>query len=133
MNYIYFIMSQIGGVVNCIINPTDPDNKDYVCSEAEFVKDTINLWYFLPALMLIYVPLVFIRDMRKLAWSHLLSNILIFVVLFIVIGYSTDNVIKEGPTLNPFATAKAYKAISYAAGSFEGIAVLMPLRLVVKD
>lgn len=87
----------------------------------------------MPILMLIYVPLVWIRDMRKLAWSHLLSNILIFIVLIIVICYSTDNIVKEGPTLNPFATAKAYKAISYASGSFEGIAVLMPLRLVVKD
>lgn len=38
VNYIYFIMSQIGGVINCIIKPDDPDNANYDCSEATYVQ-----------------------------------------------------------------------------------------------
>lgn len=38
VNYIYFIMSQIGGVINCIIKPDDPDNVNYDCSEATYVQ-----------------------------------------------------------------------------------------------
>mmetsp|Transcript_17803 Transcript_17803/g.22410 ORF Transcript_17803/g.22410 Transcript_17803/m.22410 type:complete len:301 (-) Transcript_17803:58-960(-) len=124
----------MGSVISCAQHPKNEAIANYNCAEAKTVHDNVNLWLFLPILMLIYVPLVWIRDMRKLAWSHLLSNILIAVVLISVIIYASDNLAKDGPTLNPLIEASSsYTAISYASGSFEGIAVLMPMRLVVQD
>lgn len=79
--------------MSCISKPKDDGNSDYNCSEAGTVHENVNLWFFFPILMIIYVPLVWIRDMRKLAWSHLLSNVLIFIVLITVICYSTDNLV----------------------------------------
>jgi|Transcript_28323 amino acid permease len=98
------------------------------------VHDNVKLWYFLPALMLIYVPLVWIRDMEKLAWSHLLGNILILTVVTAVIVYSGLEIGDTGKVYkNDFITKDAIKAVPYSAFAFEGVAVVMPLREIVAD
>ena len=88
----------------------------------------------MPILMLIYVPLVWIRNMEKLAFTHLLGNILILVVTFTVMVYGGIEIADNGKAyFNPAFTVSSYKAIPYSAFAFEGVAVVMPLRLIVED
>ena len=76
-NYVYFIASQMGSVINCARPNADAEN----CFKPEFVSKSVHLWYLLPILMIIYVPLVWIRNMEKLAFTHLISDIVIVFVL----------------------------------------------------
>ena len=94
----------------------------------------MNLWIFLPILFVIYTPLVWIRDMEKLAWSHLLGNILILIVITAVIVYSGLEIGDEGQVhKNKFFQTDFIKAVPYSAFAFEGVAVVMPLREIVAD
>ena len=75
----------MGSVINCV--HSNPDPSEYadwkeVCAESMTVKHEVNLWlWFLPTLLLIFSPLVFVRDMEKLAWSHLLADFIILTVV----------------------------------------------------
>lgn len=99
------------------------------------VKENVNLWLIFPvALFLIFTPLVFIRDMEKLAWSHLLGNILILVVISAVVVFSGLEIADTGVVYKEsFITNHAVKAVSLSAFAFEGVAVVMPLREIVED
>ena len=124
----------MGSIISCAKYPKKAEDPDYNCAKAESVKENINIWIFFPILLIAYTPLVLIRDMKKLAWSHLLSNILVTSVLISVIVFASKNMHDEGATLNAgFMADNWYRAPSYAAGSFEGVAVLMPMRLIVAD
>ena len=83
VNYCYFITSQMGSVINCSHSDADPNT----CNKPIFVKEQVPLWYFLPVLMLVYVPLVCIRSMEKLAFTHLISDILILTVVTAIFIY----------------------------------------------
>jgi len=120
----------MGGIINCI--QTDFADTD-TCATAEEVKKNVNIWLFMPILLVIYVPLVMIRDMRRLAWSHLLSNILVGSVIISIIIINITKIANHGATFNPPVGAEWYSSPSWAAGSFEGVAVLMPMRLIVQD
>ena len=128
INYIYFIASQVGSVFNCA-----GDNPVANCSQADIVKDDVQIWYFFPALFCIYVPLCWIRDMEKLAWSHLVGNILILTVVVSVVYFSTSNIVKHSTAPQAAFTPLFFKAIPYSAFAFEGVAVVMPLREIVAD
>ena len=132
----------MGSIISCAQYPNEGkvefnpevEGEAYNCGQAERVKENVNIWIFFPILLCVYTPLVMIRDMKKLAWSHLLSNILVTAVLISVIVFAGKNMADEGATLNPaFMSDNWYRAPSYAAGSFEGVAVLMPMRLIVAD
>ena len=118
----------MGAVIDCI-NTGLPG-----CSRALIVHESIQLWWFMPVLMAIYVPLCCVRDMEKLAWSHLLGNILILLVIVSIIASGAVEVADTGfKTGNPLITSQFYVAIPYSAFAFEGVAVLMPLREIVAD
>ena len=130
----------MGSVINCVRD--DPDIAKYpdwtsVCAESMNVKENVNLWiWFLPSLLLIFSPLVFVRDMEKLAWSHLLAD---FIILTVVAGVFTFAGIQIGDQGGfkfgelSLATNVFFKAIPYSAFAFEGVAVVLPLREIVED
>ena len=97
------------------------------------VYDGVQLWYFLPVLMIIYVPLCWIRDLEKLAWSHLVGDVVILTVVTVICIYSGIEIADTGVTLNPGFTPVFFKAIPYSAFAFEGVAVVLPLRSIVQD
>ena len=128
-NYIYFISSSMGSVINCARSGADPAT----CSVATEVFNGVNLWYFMPVLMLIYVPLVWIRNMEKLAFTHVIADLIILVTVVTLLVYGGINISEKGATVNPLFTNRSYIAVSYSALAFEGIAVVMPLRLIAAD
>jgi len=134
-NYVYFIASQMGSILNCAKSGanTDPSDEN-ACFQPMEVRKSVNLWYFLPILMVIYVPLVWIRDMEKLAFTHLISDVIIVVVvvsIFVLAGINLSDM--PEPNVSPLATIEFYKAIPYSAFAFEGVAVVLPLRDIVAD
>jgi len=84
--------------------------------------------------MAIYVPLVWIRDMEKLAFTHLISDVIILVVIVSIFVQSGRNMGDAGQVyVSPLWTTQFYKAIPYSAFAFEGVAVVLPLRDIVAD
>ena len=134
-NYVYFIASQIGSIFNCAKRADYDWPEDTNCAEYMNVKEYVNLWAIFPAtLFIIFTPLVFIRDMEKLAWSHMLGNVLILVVIAAVVVFSGIHIADTGVVHNEdFITNHAAKAIPLSAFAFEGVAVVMPLREIVED
>ena len=139
-NYVYFISSQMGSVINCIGDNPDPvaypDWTTY-CADSKIVKEEVNLWlWFLPSLLVIFSPLVFVRDMEKLAWSHLLADFIILTVVAGVFTFSGIKIHNQGGfriSELSLATNVFFKAIPYSAFAFEGVAVVLPLREIVED
>ena len=97
------------------------------------MAEDVQLWYLLPILMLIYVPLVWIRDMEKLAFTHLISDVIILVVIVSIFVMSGKNLGETEVHVSPLFTAQFYKAIPYSAFAFEGVAVVLPLRDIVEN
>ena len=128
-NYVYFIASQMGSVLNCARGDADP----LTCFKPEYVSSDVQLWYLLPILMLIYVPLVWIRDMEKLAFTHLISDVIILVVIVSIFVMAGRNMAETEVHVSPIATVQFYKAIPYSAFAFEGVAVVLPLKNIVAD
>ena len=129
-NYVYFITSQMGSIINCSRSGANVTT----CWNPVNVNEEVQLWYFLPILMAIYVPLVWIRNMEKLAFTHLISDIIIFIVLISIFVYAGINLGDLGEVqVSPLFTIQFYKAIPYSAFAFEGVAVVMPLRDIVED
>lgn len=128
-NYVYFIASQMGSVLNC----ARPGAIEETCWDPEVVYKEVQLWYLLPILMAIYVPLVWIRNMEKLAFTHLISDVIIFFVVISIFVYAGINLADEGASVSPLFTVQFYKAIPYSAFAFEGVAVVLPLRDIVAD
>ena len=88
----------------------------------------------MPILMVIYIPLVWIRSMEKLAFTHLISDVLILTVVVAVFTYASINIADVGEvTINPLFTPVFFKAVPYSAFAFEGVCVVMPLREIVED
>lgn len=119
----------MGSVLSCAKDSAVPTE----CWKPEIVYKDVELWYLLPILMVIYVPLVWIRDMEKLAFTHLISDVIILVVvvsIFVQAGRSMGDI---GVQESPLFTVQFYKAIPYSAFAFEGVAVVLPLRDIVAD
>ena len=130
-NYVYFISSQMGSVMNCAKSDADPTT----CALDADVYDQVHIWYFLPILLVIYVPLVWIRDMSKLAWTHLVGDVIIIAVVVSIFAYAGIHVADNSGTLyfNPPITTQVVSAVPYCAFAFEGVAVVLPLRDIVAD
>ena len=103
-NYVYFIASQMGSVINCARSGADSNT----CGSPEVVYDSVQIWYFLPILMAIYVPLVWIRDMEKLAFTHLISDVVILFVISTIFVYAGISLADNGPSVSPLITAQFY-------------------------
>jgi hypothetical protein len=46
--------------------------------------------------MLIYVPLVWIRKMEKLAFTHIISDVLIIIVILAIFAFGGVNIADNG-------------------------------------
>ncbi len=119
----------MGSVINCSRSGADED----ICALDDVVKESVNLWIFLPILMIVYVPLVWIRNLEKLAFTHLIGDVVIIIVITTCMTYAGIEIGDHGAEVNPLVTPVFFKAVPYAAFAFEGIAVLLPLRDVVED
>ena len=77
----------MGSVINCVRD--DPTSPNWNCAESMQVKEDVNLYlWFFPSLLVIFTPLVFVRDMEKLSWSHLLADFIILTVVAGVFAFS---------------------------------------------
>ena len=136
-NYVYFISSQIGSIFYC--NRDLSDAEIATCGEALLVKENVNLWWFLPALMCVFVPLVWIRKMEKLAFTHLIGDVIIITVVTTVLVYAGQRFVTnpglaiETGAVSTYITSSAVSAVPYSAFAFEGVAVVLPLRDIVAD
>ena len=134
INYVYFISSQLGSIINCNKDGADTDlSNPQNCGNALEVKDNVNLWlWFAPTLLIIYTPLVWIRSMEKLAWTHLLGDVIIITVIIVIMAEGGIQIADHGKLeVNPLFTTQFFKAIPYSAFAFEGVAVVLPLRQIV--
>ena len=84
INYVYFISSQVGSIFVCNQDGIDVST----CGQATIVHENMNLWWFMPVLMVVFTPLVFIRKMEKLAFTHLIGDVIIITVVTAVFVYS---------------------------------------------
>ena len=99
-NYVYFIASQMGSVMNCLKDGAVAET----CANPFSVNDDVNLWLFFPILMVIYVPLVWIRDMEKLAFTHLISDVIILVVIVSIFVQSGRELAETEVHISPLFT-----------------------------
>ena len=139
-SYVFFISSQIGAVINCIVLPEGLDTDN--CSDPLEMNSgghgVINKWYFLIALYIIYIPLVWIRKTEKLAFTHILSDIIIVFVILTVLVFG-GKAAKERPhnqdlVHQGFMGVSGFGVgVSSAVYAFEGIAVVLPVRNIAKD
>ena len=84
--------------------------------------------------MLVYVPLVMIRRMEKLAWTHLVSDVLILTVVGAIFVYGGIEIADNDEIIvNDLVTGKFFLAIPFSAFAFEGVAVVLPLREITED
>ena len=120
----------MGSIINC----AKPDAISATCWKPEIVYDAVPIWYLLPILMVIYVPLVWIRNMEKLAFTHLISDIIILFVVVSIFYFAGASLVDFGEvqiSTSHLVTAEFYQAIPYSAFAFEGVAVVLPLRDIV--
>lgn len=89
VNYVYFIQTQGNQVINCISNSNDTQ-----C--AFYAEPPVPYLYFLPILLCVYLPLVWIRKTEKLAFTHIISDVLIAVTLITVCIYAGSNISANG-------------------------------------
>ena len=83
--YIYFVATQFGGeggVLQCMTSVlADPDD----CSDG-FIFDR---WYWMPIILAVLAPLMFIRHMKVFAWTYLFVDIALIFSLAMIVIYST--------------------------------------------
>jgi solute carrier family 36 (proton-coupled amino acid transporter) len=113
-------------VIQCATTPKDSSNPK-LCLGGTF----INKWWFLPIIMAIYVPLVWVRKIEKFAKTHVFADIMIFATLVACITYATIHDVRN----NGFTTEgfKAFNpalwpdAIGFSVYAFEGIGIILPV------
>ena len=72
--------------------------------------------------------------MEKLAFTHVIGDVIILTVVGAIFVYAGMEIADTGVVhQNAFFTAKSYAAIPYSAFAFEGVAVVLPLRDIVED
>ena len=73
--------------------------------------------------------------MSKLAWTHLLGDVIIVTVVVSIFAYAGKSVAANDGTIyfNPPITSQVISAVPYCAFAFEGVAVVLPLKDIVAD
>lgn len=56
-------------------------------------KEKLNLWYYGIMCVMIYVPLCWIRDLKKFARFHLLADFIILSVVICIVFYASDRLV----------------------------------------
>jgi amino acid permease len=107
---------------------------------AMLVADTsvFSRWWFMAPLLLMFIPLIWIRKTEKLAFTHILSDVIIFVVIITICIYGGFAVSSNGfePGFNNIAwmgVPGISTGISTSVLAFEGIGVVLPTRDIAAD
>ena len=90
--YIYFFVTQFGGeggVLQCALSVNGNPND---CSDG-FV---MNKWYWMPIVMLMLVPLVWIRNMKSFAWTYTFIDIAAILSLVTLCVYAAKSSVEQG-------------------------------------
>lgn len=117
--YVYFISKNLQQMIHEAMVISNP--------EAGY----INKWYFGLACFCIYVPLVMVRKIDKLAVTHLFGDIMIFTTLGVLIGYGVVSLQNNGgfktEGIAPINMALFPDAIGFSVYAYEGIGVILPI------
>ena len=97
----------------------------------------VTKWWFLIAFYIIYIPLVWIRKTEKLAFTHLLSDIIIaFVITTCLVFGGKAYKVRPDEGLKSqgwMGMSGLGVGVSSAVYAFEGIAVILPVRDIAQD
>lgn len=95
----------------------------------------VSPWYFGVMLVVIYVPLCWIRKIEILAPTHLFADAMICITLFVLMFYAFTRIEEKAgfahvPAVN---NATFLDAIGASVYSYEGIGVVLPIYEVTKN
>lgn len=138
-NYCYFICSQLAAVVNCINIPAGVEaDKCYLPTNLNDGHTNISKYLFLGPLLLIFVPLVWIRKTEKLAFTHVISDVIIFIVIATICTFGAMALSDNG--LSTTLPSEGWQGIggmatgvSSSVLAFEGIGVVLPVKDLAAD
>jgi amino acid permease len=100
--------------------------------------DGLSKWVFVIPFFVIYIPLVWIRKTEKLAFTHLISDVIIAFVILTIMTYGGMAVTSRPHNedlvsqwyMGPAGIGVGISSSSYA---FEGIACVLPVREITAD
>ena len=115
--YIYFIASQLTGVLDAAYNTTLPNNFK---------------WWFMPLCFVILFPLVLVRKIQTFAKFHVFGDVMIFITLTVIVIFTSVSVSNNGwldtsPSIPWFNKKLWPDSIGFAIYAFEGIGVILPV------
>lgn len=117
--YVYFIV----GTMQCIVY-------DAMIYQGIEEPAMVNKWIFGAIVFAIYVPLVWVRNMTKLASTHLFGDIMIILTVLFILGYAIEHVISKGhfntknePAIN---TRLFPNAFGFSVFAFCGMGTVLP-------
>jgi len=91
-------------------------------------------------MLCIFVPLVWIRKTEKLAFTHILSDIIIAFVITVICVEAGINLDDFGVQQSPTMAEEAYinigglaTGLAASVMAFEGVAVVLPTRDIAED
>ena len=89
----------------------------------------------MPICLAIYVPLVMVRKIEVFAATHVFGDVMIFITIVIIIGYASASLSNNGPKFDDISPVGPLWAdsIGFAAYTYEGIGVVLPIREVTAD
>ena len=84
---------------------------------------------------MIYVPLCLIKQIHKLAFTHLLADVIIFInlIYYIVLAIVKIADIGMGPDIEMYNPSTYLLMLGMAIYSFEGISMILPIKSAMKD
>ena len=71
--------------------------------------------------------------MEKLAFTHLIGDVMVFVALTMVTVFAAKEVHANGFKEVPFVTSNFPLALSYAVFAFEGVGVVLPIMEITEN
>lgn len=119
--YIYFIASQITGILNAAYDTTLPNHFK---------------WWFMPVCFVILLPLVMVRKIETFAKFHVFGDAMIFISLIVIVIFAsasdkTNGFQDQGV---PWFNKQLWPdSIGFAIYAFEGIGVILPVQDITAD
>ena len=98
----------------------------------------ISKWWFAILFYICFVPLVWIRKTEKLAFTHLVSDVIIVFVILTCLVYggkiaASRTHDEDLKSMGWMGISGLSTGVSSAVYAFEGIAVVMPVRDIAQD
>ena len=95
----------------------------------------MNRWSWFPIILLIFIPLVWVRDLKSFNWSHILVDILAILSLGVICYMATQSAIERGgfstECLEP--VGKYWPSgIGVSLFTFEGQGTILTIKGIIK-